>query len=599
MIQTDNHTPNGSNEKPYRYVFQAGHGQNTINSKASENHNNQNIEIVFEKAYAADAIFFHSGNDLIIQAFNNQDSVTLTDFLSPDKTNICTFTFIFEDKTLNSKDIADITTTLNDTNKNNEPTNSHSNNSINDKTDDDKPYGENSNNILNEIASYSTLISGTGNDILKGNDREKDRYEFEAGHGQDIIYDKGYQHFKNEYNDVVFKGASLAQAQFTNSGNDLVIHAYGTDDSLTLPDYLNYRNEFSRAFNFVFDDQTITTKEIQDNYTFTITGDDNDNVIVGWQGKDILSGGTGNDTLWGGDGDDILNGDEGDDILNGEKGNDILNGGDGNDTLNGGDGNDTLNGGDGNDTLNGGDGCDTLIGGAGDDILKGGDREKDRYEFEAGHGQDIIYDKGYQYFKNEYNDIVFKGASLAQAQFTNSGNDLVIHAYGTDDSLTLPDYLNYRNEFSRAFNFVFDDQTITTKEIQDNYTFTITGDDNDNVIVGWQGKDILSGGTGNDTLWGGDGDDILNGDEGDDILNGEKGNDILNGGDGNDTLNGGDGNDTLNGGDGNDTLNGGDGCDTLIGGAGDDILKGGDREKDRYEFEAGHGQDIIYDKGYQ
>ncbi|WP_144235959.1 calcium-binding protein, partial [Snodgrassella alvi] len=226
------------------------------------------------------------------------------------------------------------------------------------------------------------------------------------------------------------------------------------------------------------------------------------------------------------------------DILNGEKGNDILNGGDGNDTLNGGDGNDTLNGGDGNDTLNGGDGCDTLIGGAGDDILKGGDREKDRYEFEAGHGQDIIYDKGYQHFKNEYNDVVFKGASLAQAQFTRSGNDLVIHAYGTDDSLTLPDYLNYRNEFSRAFNFVFDDQTITTKEIQDNYTFTITGDDNDNVIVGWQGKDILSGGTGNDTLWGGDGDDILNGDEGDDILNGEKGNDILNGGDGNDTLNG-------------------------------------------------------------
>uniref|UniRef100_UPI0023B30D01 calcium-binding protein n=1 Tax=Snodgrassella communis TaxID=2946699 RepID=UPI0023B30D01 len=598
MIQTDNNIPNGSYEKPYRYVFQAGHGEDIINSKTSNNKNDQNIEIVFEKAQAADAIFLHVGNDLVIQAFNNQDSVTLIDFLNPDKTNICTVTFIFDDKTLSSEDIADTITTLNDISKNDERTDSNSNNNINKKTSNDKQYSQNSNNSLNDIASYSTLIGNSGNDILKGSDWHKDRYEFEAGHGQDVIYDKEYPGYTNQYNDVVFKGANLADAQFARSGTDLVIQAYGTDDSLTLPDYFNYTNEFSRAFNFVFDDQTISTNEIKSNYTFTITGDDGDNVIVGWYGKDILSGGAGNDTLWGGDGDDILNGDDGNDIINGDNGNDILNGGDGNDTLNGGDGYDTLIGGDGNDTLNGGNGYDILIGGTGNDILKGGDREKDRYEFEAGHGQDIIYDKGYYAHKIEYNDIVFKGASLAQAKFTRSGNDLVIQAYGTDDSLTLPDYLNYTNEFSRAFNFVFDDQTITTKEIQDNYTFTITGDDSDNVIVGWQGKDILSGGAGNDTLWGGDGDDILNGDDGNDIINGDNGNDILNGGDGNDTLNGGDGCDTLIGGDGNDTLNGGNGYDILIGGTGNDILKGGDREKDRYEFEAGHGQDIIYDKGY-
>jgi Ca2+-binding RTX toxin-like protein len=541
MIQTDNHTPIGSNEKPYRYVFQAGHGQNTINSKASENHNNQNIEIVFEKAYAADAIFFHSGNDLIIQAFNNQDSVTLTDFLSPDKTNICTFTFIFEDKTLNSKDIADITTTLNDTNKNNEPTDSHSNNSINDKTDDDKPYGENSNNILNEIASYSTLISGTGNDTLSGVNFQKDRYEFETGHGQDVIYDLGHWDNKNTINEIVFKGANFADALFSRSGDDLIINAYGNSDSVTLPDYFSYNNYYSRSFNFIFEDQTLEPLDINNRITFTQNGDDNDNVIVGWQGKDILNGGAGNDTLWGGDGDDILNG------------------------------------GAGNDTLNGGAGYDILIGSTGDDTLKGGDWHKDRYEFEPGHGQDVIYDQGNINYKSYFNDVVFKSANLADAQFTRSGNDLVICAYDENDSVTLPDYFN--NSSNRAFNFVFDDKVISTEEIKSNYTFTITGDDGDNVIVGWDGKDILIGGAGNDTLSGGNGDDILNGDEGDDILNGENGNDILNGGTG------------------NDTLNGGAGYDILIGGTGDDTLKGGDWHKDRYEFEPGHGQDVIYDQG--
>uniref|UniRef100_UPI003B84B6BF hypothetical protein n=1 Tax=Snodgrassella gandavensis TaxID=2946698 RepID=UPI003B84B6BF len=241
MIQTDNNIPNGSNKKPYRYVFQAGHGEDIINSKTSDNNHNQNIEIVFKKAHVANAIFLHSGNDLVIQAFNNQDSVTLTDFLSSDKTNICTFTFIFDDKTLNSEDITDITTTLDDTNKNNKPTDSHNNNTINDKTSNDKPHGENGNDILDDIASYGTLISGTGNDTLKGVNWQKDRYEFEAGHGQDVIYDQGNTDYKDQYNDVVFKGATLADAQFTRSGTDLVIQAYGTDDSVTLSNYFNYQ----------------------------------------------------------------------------------------------------------------------------------------------------------------------------------------------------------------------------------------------------------------------------------------------------------------------------------------------------------------------
>jgi len=143
-----------------------------------------------------------------------------------------------------------------------------------------------------------------------------------------------------------------------------------------------------------------------------------------------MNGGNGNDALWGRNGDDTLNGGDGNDELNGENGNDILNGDAGNDTLNGGTGNDILNGGAGNDTLNGG---------TGNDILNGGNSEKDRYLFQKGHGQDIINDMGRPNQTSAINDLVFQGAKFADAVFTRSGNNLIISAYGSNDSVTLID----------------------------------------------------------------------------------------------------------------------------------------------------------------
>ena len=228
--------------------------------------------------------------------------------------------------------------------------------------------------------------------------------------------------------------------------------------------------------------------------------------------------------------------------LNGTNQNDLFFGGAGNDTINGGNGNDILNGGSGNDALYGNYGYDILIGGSGNDILKGGNWEKDRYEFEVGHGHDVIYDIGYNGI-NDLNDVVFKGANLADAELIRSGYDLIIHAYGSEDSLRLPDYFKYSWD-TTSFKFIFDDQSITEVDLIKNYTFSQTGDENNNEIAGWYGNDILNGGAGDDKLWGDDGDDILSGEDGDDILYGGNGNDILNGGTGNDTLYGGAGNDT-------------------------------------------------------
>jgi Ca2+-binding RTX toxin-like protein len=722
-----------------RYEFEAGHGHDKIEDGGFYSYADSN-EVVFKGARLADAKFIRSGKDLIIQAYGLADSVTILGYFE----NRDAFKFIFDDRSINYYDliIEDFKITQYGNENDNVMSGWEGDDIIIGGAGNDILSGEGGHNILDGgdgddilIAGQrgDILIGGTGNDILNGG-RWRDRYEFEAGHGQDVVNDLGYDDKNYEYNrnNLVFKGAKLAEAEFLRSGDNLVIRAYKSEDSVTLPDYFN-ENCNSREFNFVFDDKRITYEDIRNDYGFIQSGNESDDVIAGWCGKDILNGGAGNDTLSGGSGDDILNGGDGDDILNGEKGNDILNGDAGEDTLDGGDGDDVLNGGAGDDILNGGSGYDVLNGGTGNDILNGGDWHKDRYEFEAGHGEDVINDLGYDSIRYEHdrNELVFKGAYLADAEFIRLGNDLIIKAYGATDSVTVPDYFNSGNIFSRAFNLVFEDQTVAYKEISTGYIFVHNGDDGNNTIKGWRGKDVINGGAGNDVLWGGKGDDVLNGGTGDDVLNGEDGydilngeagndvlkggnwhkdryefaaghgqdvvndlgydsksyqnqrndlvfkgakladaqftrsgrdlviwaygfadsvrlpdyfndgnrfskafnfifddqcityediknnysfiqngdeknnaiwgwdgNDILNGGAGNDTLWGGSGNDVLNGGAGNDVLNGEDGYDVLNGGAGNDVLKGGDWHKDRYEFEAGHGEDVVNDLGY-
>ncbi|WP_370470190.1 hypothetical protein [Snodgrassella alvi] len=587
---TGNDTLIGGDFEKDQYVFEAGHGQDIIKDSGYWNDQRSINEIVFKGANFSENYFTRSGNDLIIKAYGENDSVTLPDYFNYNNGYSRSFNFIFEDETIQPLDINNrITFIQNGDDNDNTITGWWSNDVISGGKGNDTLYGKEGNDILyggdgndtlmgdegndtlyggdgDDILKggygYDILIGGTGNDTLIGGDFEKDQYVFEAGHGQDIIKDSGYWNDQRSINEIVFKGANFSENYFTRSGNDLIIKAYGENDSVTLPDYFNYNNGYSRSFNFIFEDETIQPLDINNRITFIQNGDDNDNTITGWWSNDVISGGKGNDTLYG------------------KEGNDILYGGDGNDTLMGDEGNDTLYGGDGDDILKGGYGYDILIGGTGNDTLIGGDFEKDQYVFEAGHGQDIIKDSGYWNDQRSINEIVFKGANFSENYFTRSGNDLIIKAYGENDSITLPDYFNYNNGYSRSFNFIFEDETIQPLDINNRITFIQNGDDNDNTITGWWSNDVISGGKGNDTLYG------------------KEGNDILYGGDGNDTLMGDEGNDTLYGGDGDDILKGGYGYDILIGGTGNDTLIGGDFEKDQYVFEAGHGQDIIKDSGY-
>jgi Ca2+-binding RTX toxin-like protein len=102
-----------------------------------------------------------------------------------------------------------------------------------------------------------------------------------------------------------------------------------------------------------------------------LSGDADNNMILGAGGNDSLSGGDGTDVLLGELGADLLEGGNGDDLLLGAWGNDELVGGAGDDALIGGSGNDDLIGGAGSDLLLGSSGGDALVGGDGDDLLIG------------------------------------------------------------------------------------------------------------------------------------------------------------------------------------------------------------------------------------
>lgn len=125
--------------------------------------------------------------------------------------------------------------------------------------------------------------------------------------------------------------------------------------------------------------------------------------------------------------------------------NNLVIGGIGNDTIFGGAGHDRLNGNNGNDVLVGGDGRDVLVGGAGDDILTGGNLTvaarrggpvwSDTFVFDGNCGNDTITD-----FEPGVDSIRIRGmSSLGEVQAVSQGADLVLtyDCNGTSGTITL------------------------------------------------------------------------------------------------------------------------------------------------------------------
>ncbi|WP_314260186.1 calcium-binding protein, partial [Cardiobacterium hominis] len=563
------------------YVFQTGHGKDTIAEKAYEDKDADTLR--FAGAKAADARFSREGRDLVINAYgSDSDRVSLRNYFYSD--DYRRFHFQFGDQSLEMADIAKQAFEFsgsssgdyidgwvgNDTVHGLEGDDSISgregDDTLNGGAGNDRLSGDDGNDTLSGDAGDDTLRGGTGDDTLNGGtgndslygnegkdtmnggsgddymaggDNGSDTYLFQAGHGKDTIAENAY---KDKDADILrFEGAKAADARFSREGRDLVVNAYGSDsDRVSLRNYFDFYSDDYRRFHFQFDGQTLGMADIA-KQAFEFSGSSSSDYIDGW---------VGNDTVHGLEGDDSISGREGDDTLNGGAGNDLLSGDEGNDTLNGDAGNDTLHGGTGDDTLSGGTGNDLLYGNEG----------KDTYLFQAGHGKDTIAEKAYE--DKDADILRFEGAKAADARFSREGRDLVVNAYGSDsDRVSLRNYFDFYSDDYRRFHFQFDGQTLGMADIA-KQAFEFSGSSSSDYIDGW---------VGNDTVHGLEGDDSISGHDGDD------------------TLNGGAGDDTLRGGTGDDTLNGGTGNDSLYGNEG----------KDTYLFQAGHGKDTIAEKAYE
>ena len=183
----------------------------------------------------------------------------------------------------------------------------------------------------------------------------------------------------------------------------------------------------------------------------TITGDTNNNVLVGLDGDDTLNGGNGNDTLWGGTG------------------------------------NDTLQGGAGNDVLYGGEGTDSLAGGANDDI------------YQVTDGTDVVVEQS-----AAGTDAVFVTVSWT----VTSDNIEAVYALGSGLSITGQSTVDVLVADATTGSTLLGqdgDDTLWGQAGAD----SLSGGAGNDVLRGGAANDTLAGGAGDDKLVGGAGADTF------------------------------------------------------------------------------------------
>ncbi|ULJ70394.1 putative Ig domain-containing protein [Wielerella bovis] len=395
----------------YTYVFSKGHGQDVIR----EGGHNDNDTIRFIDVASTEAKFRKDGNHLIIEGYNEQDSVRIQSFFESSYYQIETFQF--SDKTVTLQEYFENGLTLTQTagddkvvgwNGKNILFGGDGNDTLTTYDKDDVLDGGAGDDVLNAGSGNDTLIGGAGNDTLNGG-AGSDTYVFAKGHGQDVIREGGH----NDNDTIRFIDVASTEAKFRKDGNHLIIEGYNEQDSVRIQSF--FESSYYQIETFQFSDKTVTLQEYFEN-GLTLTQTTGDDTVKGWNGKNILFGGDGNDTLTTYDKDDVLDGGAGDDVLNA------------------GSGNDTLIGGTGNDTLNGGAGSDT-------------------YVFAKGHGQDVIKDYG-----SESDVLVFSNVSLSEMNLYKQGSNLLLSHQDSQDTVLVNNF--FSSTYYQVEKLVFEDQTV-------------------------------------------------------------------------------------------------------------------------------------------
>lgn len=265
--------------------------------------------------------------------------------------------------------------------------------------------GTDGNDRLRSGFGRDVLAGGAGDDTLMGGFNSSDTYLFSRGHGKDTVIDATY-HYGRDTDTLHFESANAKDARFSRNGNDLTVKAYGEEDSVTVANY--FQSTGFRSIDFAFADKTVTAEAMK-NVALTITGGDGITVLQGWNGNDTIRGGSGNEKIYGYAGSDTING------------------------------------------------------GGGNDELYGGENTADTYTFSNGHGNDMIFD-GSVRLDAFIDRLVFEEAVLADAQFSRSGNDLQIRAFGGNDQVSISGY--YTSTKHQAVSFVFVDSVLKPLEVK-------------------------------------------------------------------------------------------------------------------------------------
>jgi Ca2+-binding RTX toxin-like protein len=315
---------------------------------------------------------------------------------------------------------------------------------------DDQIIGDNHDNLLSGDTGNDILQGAGGNDTLKG------------GAGKDTLDG----------------GVGIDTADYSGSHQGVIVNlaagigSGGEADGDVLISIENLTGSGSGANTLIGNDQANIIRSVSAGND-ELSGMGGADELYGGDGEDYLSGGAGSDLLDGGYGEDTasysestaavqvnlltgigIGGDaEGDSLVSienviGSAYNDVLTGDLGNNSLTGGAGNDSLRGDDGDDTLYGGVGNDYLRGGEGADVLDGGE------------GRDSV----------DYSQST-SGVEIDLAAGTAAGGSAAGDTFNSIE-----------NVYGSA------------------YADILTGNDENNTLLGRDGDDHLLGGVGND-LW--------------------------------------------------------------------------------------------------
>ena len=365
------------------------------------------------------------------------------------------------------------------------------NDALNGLGGDDTLYGYDGNDVL---------VGGTGNDYLDGG-RGNDTYAFNAGDGQDIVFDNvltagGLETLNSSISnaDVLSLNGILPNAVTVNRHiNDLVITLSGGTDSVTINSYFltGAVGGFSDPRPYFIETILFADNSIWDaNYV---------------DGLNLAS---------------TINGTAGADLL--------LQGGETPDLIYGFGGNDWLEGLDGDDTLSGGSGNDSLLGGGGSNV----------YQFGRGDGSDLIISDTWRV--DGVNAISFAPDVMPSDVVVarpKGANDLVFKINGTPDTITVGGYFSVsRNNDLSTYTWTYDfGHTVDEAWFADgtkwdlsqyrSLKYELDGASSSDFLQGSELDDVLNGFDGNDYIWGGDGSDILDGGVGADYLAGGWGDD--------------------------------------------------------------------------